>query len=278
MCEFLMKLKTIIFLALFSLTASEASARLSIMCSLFPVYDFTREIAGSFADVKLLLPPGVEPHEYEPSPRDIMALNDADIFVFTGTGMEQWAEKISQSLTHTRIVDASHGITIISNDPHIWLDLSLAQEMVRNISAGLSKADPDNSETYARNSEKLCTRLRELDKKFMALRKDKAIIFAGEFSAGYFVRRYGFDYVSAYDGENEPSLKRMAEIIRYIRDHKARCIFADIGGATQVTRAISGETGAKILTFATGHVVPEGLTFTQMMTDNYNNIVEAMNE
>ena len=76
-----MKLRTIIFLALFSLTASEASARLSVMCSLFPVYDFARQISGTVADVSLLLPPGVEPHEYEPSPRDIKALNDADIFI-----------------------------------------------------------------------------------------------------------------------------------------------------------------------------------------------------
>lgn len=274
-----MKLKTIIFLALFSLTASEASARLSVMCSLFPVYDFTREIAGSFADVRLLLPPGVEPHEYEPSPRDVKALNDADVFIFTGAGMEHWAEKISQSLSDTLIVDASKGINTVSNDPHIWLDLSLAQEMVMNISAGLSEADPDNSQTYARNAQALCSELRELDGKFMAMKKDKALIFAGEFSAGYFVRRYGFDYVSAYDGENEPSVRRMAEVIKYINEHKARYIFADIGGISQVTRAISEQSGAEILTFGTGHVVGnDGITFLKMMNDNYKNVSEAMND
>ena len=274
-----MKLKTIIFLALFSLTASEASARLSVMCSLFPVYDFARQISGTVADVKLLLPPGVEPHEYEPSPCDIKALNDADVFIFTGAVMEHWAEKISQSLTHTLIIDASQGITTVSNDPHIWLDLSLAQEMARNISAGLSSADPDNSETYARNAEELCAELRELDGKFIAMRKDKALIFAGEFSAGYFVRRYGFDHVSAYDGENEPSVRRMAEVIKYINEHKARYIFADIGGISQVTRAISEQSGAEILTFGTGHVVGnEGITFLKMMNDNYKNVSEALND
>ena len=274
-----MKLRTIIFLTIFTLTASEASARLSVMCSLFPVYDFTREISGTLADVKLLLPTGVEPHEYEPSPRDIMALNDADVFIFTGTGMEQLAEKISQSLENTLIVDASNGISTVNNDPHIWLDLSLAQEMARNISAGLSEADPNNAETYARNAEELCEKFRELDGNFMAVRKDKAIIFAGEFSAGYFVRRYGFDYVSAYDGENEPSVRRMAEVIRYINEHKARYIFADIGGISQVTRAISEQSGAEILTFGTGHVVGnKAVTFLQMMNENYKNISEAMND
>ena len=67
-----MKLKTLIFIALFILSASTANANLSVTCSMFPVYNFTRSITGNLADVKLLLPPGVEPHEYEPSPRDIM--------------------------------------------------------------------------------------------------------------------------------------------------------------------------------------------------------------
>lgn len=270
-----MKLRTIIALTLLAVSSSVANAEISVVCSLFPVYDFTVNITGNLADVKLLLPPGIEPHEYEPSPRDIITLNEADLFVYTCPALEAWAETLPVSATKA---DSSRGIQLVSNDPHIWLDLSLAQTMTVNIMEALCSVDPNNALDYARNAENFCVRLAGLDAEFSAMRKDKTLIFAGEFSAGYFVRRYGFSYVSAYDGENEPSLKRMAEIIRYIRDHKARCIFADIGGATQVTRAISEQTGAKILTFATGHVVPEGLTFTQMMTDNYNNIVEAMNE
>ena len=274
-----MKFKTLILLALFTFTDSIAHAHISVTCSLFPVYDFTRNIAGDSADVKLLLPPGVEPHEYEPSPRDIKALNDSDIFIFTCAEMEQWAVKISQSLNDTRIIDASEGITLVNNDPHIWLDLTLAQRMVMNILRGLCETDPDNSQTYTDNAESLCKKLRELDERFTAMKKDKAIIFAGEFSAGYFVRRYGYEYLSAYEGENEPSVKRMAEIIRHIQQTKAKYIFTDINENTSVAREISAQTGAEILTFGTGHMIPDtDITFVEIMNDNYENISEAMND
>lgn len=274
-----MKFKTLILLALFSFTASIAHAHISVTCSLFPVYDFTRSIAGDPADVNLLLPPGVEPHEYEPSPRDIKALNDSDIFIFTCAEFESWAVKISHSLNDTRIIDASEGITLVNNDPHIWLDLTLAQRMVMNILRGLCETDPDNSQTYTKNAENLCKKLRELDERFTAMKKDKAIIFAGEFSAGYFVRRYGYEYLSAYEGENEPSVKRMAEIIRHIQQTKAKYIFTDINENTSVAREISAQTGAKILTFGTGHMIPDtDIAFVEIMNDNYENISEAMND
>ena len=274
-----MKLKTIFLLALFTFTASTAHAHISVTCSLFPVYDFTRSITGTLADVKLLLPPGVEPHEYEPSPRDIKALNDSDMFIFTCAEMEAWAVKISHSLNDTRIIDASEGITLINNDPHIWLDLSLAQRMVMNILRGLCEIDSDNAEEYTRNAERFCEELRGLDEKFSAMKKPRAIIFADEFSAGYFVRRYGYEYLTAYEGENEPSVKRMAEIIRHINEHKSRYIFTDINGIPAVAREISSQTGAKILTFGTGHMIHDtDITFLQIMNDNYNHISEAMND
>lgn len=274
-----MKLKTLIFLAVFTFLTSAALAQTSVVCSMYPVYDFTRQITGSLADVKLLINPGVEPHDYEPTPRDVKALNDADMFVFTGTLMETWAEEISRSLNGTEIVDASHGITLTDNDPHIWLDLSLAQKMTANILEALCKIDPDNSQAYTSNAQAFNKKLQALDEMFNALRKDKALVFAGEFSAGYFMRRYGFSYVSAYDGENEPSVRRMAEILKYIREHKTRYIFADTGGISQITRSISTQTGAEILTFGTGHNVPDlSVTFVDIMNDNYRNISEALND
>ena len=274
-----MKFRTTIFLALFTLISSRACAGLKVICSMYPVYDFTRAITRELADVSLLLKPGTEPHEYEPSPQDIMALHDADVFVFTGSNMEQWAGKISDLLGDTVIVDASENIPLSGNDPHIWLDLSLAQRMVMNILAGLVKADPDNSGTYTHNAEEYCSELGALDAEFTAMKKDRALVFAGEFSCGYFVRRYGFEYVSAYDGENEPSVRRMSEVIRYIHEHRTRYIFADYGAVSQVTRAISDETGARILTFGTGHNVPsDDVMFLQIMRENFRNITEAMND
>ena len=272
-----MKFTTIIFLVLFSLSSC-AHAALKVSCSMFPVYDFTREITAGSAEVSLLLRPGTEPHEFEPSPMDIKALHDADVFVFTGPNMEHWAGRIADTLDNTAIIDASEGITLTGNDPHVWLDLSLAQKMVMNIALGLSRTDPDNADTYTSNAEAYCAKLAGLDAQFTALEHTKPLVFAGEFSYGYFIRRYGFEYISAFEGENEPGIKRMAEVIRYIRENKVRFVFADNPPLPQVTRAVCEQTGAQVLTFSTAHNVPPDSSFLQLMTDSFNSITRFLND
>ncbi len=264
---------------IFSLMTSSGAFALSITCSMYPVYDFARHITGDSSCVKLLMRPGVEPHDFEPSPLDVKALNDSDVFIFTGANMEHWAERISHTLTHTVIIDASRNIPVVNNDPHIWLDLSLAQKMIANITEGLCTADPSHADTYTHNADDYSQKISELDAKFSAMKKTSALVFAGEFSHGYFVRRYGFDYISAYDGENEPSVKRLAEVLKYIREHNTRYIFADSFGVSAITRSISEQTGAEILTFDTAHNVQDThRTFLEIMTENYDNIQRAMNE
>lgn len=270
-----MKLRTTFFIIAFSLFASVSHAELSITCTIFPVYDFTREIVRGYADVKLLIRGDI--HEYEPSPMDIKALNDSDVFIFANRNLEQWTERISQSLMHTIIVNSSENISVYNNDPHVWLDLTLAVKMIQNITDSLCRADPEHADEFRKNAANYAHELSELDSRFMAMKKDNALVFAGEFSYGYFIRRYGFDYVSAYDGENEPSVRRMAEVMKYIREHKTRYVFADINGKSRITSEIADETGAEILTFNTAHaVLSDDATFLGIMNENYDNIARAM--
>ena len=269
-----MKFKAFIFLAVFSLalTNSHAHAGLKISCSMFPVYDFARAITGDSANINLILRPGTEPHEFEPSPLDVKALNDSDVFIFTGKFMEQWAEKISGTLNDTLIIDASDNISLTDNDPHVWLDLALAQKMIRNICTKLCSADSENADTFIHNAEKYCSELAELDEKFMSLSKNKTLIFAGEFSCKYFVKRYGFNYISAYDGENEPGIKRMAEIINHINAKHAKFILSDLP-VQRITQSISEQTDTKILTFSTAHNVQDiSKTFLQIMSENFRSL------
>ena len=270
-----MRFRRTILIAAFLFMASSAQAELSITCTIFPVYDFTREITNGLADVKLLIRGDI--HEYEPSPMDIKALNDSDIFIFTGNNLEQWTERISDSLTHTIIVNSSENISVYNDDPHVWLDMTLAQKMIANIMNALCRADPEHADEFTKNAEGYMHKLSELDSRFMAMKKDNALVFAGEFSYGYFMRRYGFDYVSAYDGENEPSVRRMAEVVKYIRTHDTQYIFTDINGVSRITSEIANETGAEILTFNTAHnVLDDKITFLEIMNANYSNIARAM--
>ena len=273
--------RTILFLAVFSLTLttpSYAYAGLKISCSMFPVYDFTRAITGDLAEVRLILKPGTEPHEFEPSPMDVNALNDSDVFIFTGKYMEAWADRIAYTLTGTLIVDASEGIDLTGNDPHIWMDLALAQKMIYNITEALCNADPEHSGAYTHNAAEYCSKLAELDAKFAALPKNQALVFAGEFSCGYFVRRYGFEYISAYEGENEPGVRRMAEIIRHIQENHDRYILSDLP-ISRVTQSVSEQTSTEILAFSTAHTVQDtSRTFLQIMADNFANLARILND
>ena len=264
--------RVIIIISFLLILTSTAHAKILITCSSFPVFDFAREIAGDCADIKLLLRPGMEPHEFEPSTWDILILNESDIFIYTGPELEHWAGKISHSLEKTFIINASQNIELINNDPHIWMDMKRASQMGKNILAGLIKNDPENAEIYNENAQKFLNKLSEIDSEFMSLPRDKTLVFAGEFACNYFIERYKFKYISAYDGENEPGIKRIAEIIKFIRENGTKYILADLFGTSQITRSISDETGTEILIFNTAHSSSEKDSFLEIMRNNINTL------
>ncbi|MBQ7577112.1 MAG: zinc ABC transporter substrate-binding protein [Synergistaceae bacterium] len=274
-----MRFKRLLLITSFLLLiTSTAYAKIVITCSSFPVFDFARNIAGNDAEIKLLLRPGMEPHEFEPSPMDIVTLNDSDVFIYTGPELEHWAEKISHSLENTRIINASENIELVNNDPHIWMDMQMASHMAANILTGLIMADSQNSESYMDNAQKFLHELAELDGDFMSLPRNKTLVFAGEFAANYFIARYGFKYISAYDGENEPGIKRITEIIDFIRENGTKYILADDFGGSQITRSIANETGTQILTFSTAHASSENDSFIAIMRQNLESLRLALND
>ena len=273
-----MKFKRLLLITSFLLITSTAYAKIVVTCSSFPVFDFARNIAGDNAEIKLLLRPGIEPHEFEPSAMDIVTLNDSDVFIYTGPELEHWAEKISHSLNNTRIINASKNIDLVNKDPHIWMDMQMASHMAANILTGLIMADSENSNIYRDNGQNFLRELAELDGEFMSLPRNKTLVFAGEFAANYFIASYGFKYISAYDGENEPGIKRITEIIDFIRNNGTKYILADDFGGSQITRSIANETGAQILTFSTAHMSSENDSFIAIMRKNLEALKLALND
>lgn len=284
-----MKFKVIFLILIFIFIPSKVLATekyeksektLRVTCSLFPVYEFAREIAGGHAEVNLLLKPGVEPHEFDPSPSDIKTLNDSDVFIFMDENMEHWAEKISESLGGVKIIRASQGIELTDGDPHVWLDLRNAQIMVKHIAAGLIEECPEKAEIFNRNADDYCEKLAELDEKFMSLNKNKTLVFAGKFAFNYFIERYKFNYISAYDGENEPSIKSMAAVLKFIKGNDVKFILSD-SPENPVTRRVAEEAGAEILIFDSCENVSEfnkNLSFYEIMRKNYDAIEKASNK
>lgn len=232
--------------------------KIKIVTTLFPQYDFVKEIAKDKVEVILLLSPGMEAHSYEPTPQDIVNIQKSDIFIYTGEYMEPWAHKIIESAKSESlvIVDTSKGIELIEGnheheeneheesehqheedehehqdqndnhgkkDPHIWVDLVHAQTMVDNIVDGLVEADPNNEDFYIQNAKAYKEKLQGLHEKFSeTFKKTKynKIMFGGHFIFGYFAKRYDLEYVSPYSGFAPDAEPTPKKIVELIENMK----------------------------------------------------------
>ncbi|MBQ3667892.1 MAG: zinc ABC transporter substrate-binding protein [Clostridia bacterium] len=290
--------------------ADAKNASLSVVCSIFPVYDFVRTVAGDRANVSLLLPPGMDSHEYEPSVGDMVACDKADLFIYTDSEMEIWADNLTGGLSHARVIRCADGIDLEAlseqwealehgeeheeehghahkYDAHIWLDPTLAVIMSQNIEKALSQADPANAEYYKANLDALTAELMLLDSEFAALfarHPDGTLYFGGEFAYSHFIRRYGVNYLSAYDscGENEEvNLGKLIEMTNRMKAEGAGYVFTDEHSQGLIASQISSETGAEVIVFHTLHSVSRDemkLSYTDIMRRNYAAVQGALGE
>ena len=277
-----------------------SDGRLKIIATLFPQYDFTRQIAGDKAKVTLLLPPGVESHSFDPKPGDMAAIYNADLFVYTGKDMEPWAETVLKGATNDSlaVVDCSNGVALLHNDddynhdhgadPHIWLDPYRACVMVLNIVHALCEKDPENADYYRQNSDELIDKLMQLESDIydvISNAKRSTIVFGGRFAYMYFLERYELDYVTAYDSCStyaEPSAVKIAEVIAFIRQNNIPCIYHEELSDPKIAKAIAEETGVECLQFSTAHNISkkefdDGITFLDIMYANLENLKKGLN-
>ena len=280
-----------------------AEKKLKVVTTLFPLYDFARQIGREKIQVNLLLPPGVEAHAFEPRPADIKRIQDSDIFLFTNKFMEPWIGGLlkgidTRSLT---VVDTSQGITLLQRtdnhgdeeharagdsgnaDPHIWLDLSNAMKMVDTIASQFIAKDPRNKDFYSKNADEYKKKLEELDKKYkntLSHCRKEVIVHAGHFAFGYLTKRYGITYVSAYRGfspDAEPMPKRLVEITKSVRKYGVKYIYYEELAAPRVADVIAKETGCGLLMLHGAHNVTReemesGVTFASLMEKNLGNL------
>ena len=137
---------------------AEGQSKIIAIASFYPLYEFTKELGGDKVDVSLLVPKGVEPHDWEPTIRDIQRIEQADLIIINGNGFENWIDKFDSSkITIINSGDSFGWITSESTLPvdfHYWLNPLSAKLQIKSISDGLIKADPDNAEYYE-NTKKL---------------------------------------------------------------------------------------------------------------------------
>lgn len=263
--------------------------KLQIVTTIFPPFDFARQISGGKAQISMLLKPGMESHSYEPSPADIIAIENCDLFIYNGGESDVWVDELLKTInsdtiqilkmmdcvdgleetavegmqgvhSHTHEEEHHHGEGETAEyDEHVWTAPLNACAITRKIAEKMIALDPNNASTYQNNAENYISLLSELDQEIQTIvseGKRKMILFGDRFPFRYFADAYNLDYRAAFPGcsaESEPSAKTVAYLIDKARQEKIPNIFYIEFSNLKIARTLQEETGAIPLLFHSCH-------------------------
>lgn len=279
------------------------NGKLKVMASFYIMYDFAKKIGGDNVEVTNMVPAGTEPHDWEPSTKDLIEMEKSDVFLYNGAGMEQWAEDVLESLDTEELtsVEASKGIHLLknsdahehdhahssANDPHVWLDPQNAKYEMNKIKKAFIKADPKNKADYEANYKKYAKECDALDQQYkeeLSKLKKKELVVAHE-AFGYLCNAYGLEQmgIEGLSADDEPDPKQMSEVIDFAKKHQVKTIFFEELVSPKVAKTIAKETGAsaKMLNPLEGlsnKKIKAGEDYFSVMKQNLSAIKEALSE
>ncbi len=261
--------------------------------------DIAQQVAGDRFSVETLIPGGVDPHSFEMTPRDAARLEEADVLIINGDGLEEWLEPVLQSLPKNQIIIvASEGLTSRpvdindphseTGDPHYWLNPINVVQYAANIRDGFIRFDPAGADVYASNADAYAVQLRTLDEwiagQVETIPVDKRLLVTNHESLGYFADRYGFQVVGAVmpsvSSGASPSARTMADLVNQISTSGAKAIFLEVGANPELAEQIASETGAQVVTDLYTHSFSESggpvSSYLELMQYDTLLIVEAL--
>lgn len=289
--------------------AEKSSGKLSIVTTIFPLYDFARNIAGDKADITMLVTFGAEVHSYEPTPRDIIKIVDSDLFINLGSSVDSWMDKVVDAADGKNVttLSAMDAVEIKSEetvegmeeehdlhkhdaepDEHIWTSPKNAALISKKICEALKKLDPDNSEYYAANTEKYLSELDKLDRDIRSVvdnSQRKTVVFADRFPMRYFADDYGLDYFAAFPGcssESEPSAATISFLIDKVRTEHIPIVFYTETSDGKVADTVCESSGAEKMLFHSCHNITkqqfeDGTSYIGLMKKNLEALAIALN-
>lgn len=259
--------------------------------------DLAQNIAGQRLQVETLLTPGVDPHEFEPTPQDAVKIETAQVLIVNGLGYETWLAKSLQDKTvQAAVVVATQGMNPRADpsgehpegDPHMWMSPLNVVHYVENVRDGLSQADPGGSALYALNADKYIAQLQDLDQWIKAqvaqVSPDKRLLVTNHDALGYFAADYGFNVIGAVipavTTEASPTARQMADLTAIVKSSGAPAIFLDISENPKLADQIAAESGARVVTglYVETLSKPDGPapTYLDMIRHDVTLIVEAL--
>ena len=286
-----------------STEALPQSDKLQIVCATYPAYDFVRAIAGDKAEITLLIKPGAEVHSYEPTPKDVVRIQESDLFICNGGEGEEWLEELlidgmnviyMMDCVETVVEEEKEGMYVRGEeeeeeelDEHVWTSPVNAALISEEISARLCEVDPDNAGFYTAQFAAYEAQLMELDAEFHRVIDNaphKTLVFADRFPMRYFTKEYGLDYFAAFPGcssETEPSAKTVAFLIDRVREESLPAVLYMEFSNQKMADVICEDTGCEKLPFYSAHNITaeqfeEGVTYLDLMRINLETLKEAL--
>jgi len=256
--------------------------KLQVVSSFSTLDEFSQEIGQEKVDAALLVPIGVEPHDWEPTIKDVQQMQKSDLIVINGIGFENWVDSLDENNYQGRIIDTSIGILddkIGVSDPHIWLNPVYAKIQVQNIALAFSDSDPENEEFYHTNAANYIEKLDLLDSKIrneLSNCNSDFIAFHDAFS--YFADEYDLNQhtiIPSNNSHGDVTAKTLENVISTAKKLNIKVIFSEENVSTRTSEIIANEIGGKVLILYPLEIVSDG-TYISKMTENLENLKEAL--
>lgn len=242
----------LLLLALAGCKQTADSTKPQVYASFYAMAQFAEEIAGDMAEVHTLIPDGGEPHDYEPTARDLKNVLNADVFVYNGNGMEGWSKDFIYTVSEGKaiIVEASDGIPVALDeaDPHIWLDPDNALYEMEQIKNALVKADAENAEYYEGNYKKAEKKIADLKIQLSVYFKSGTGVVVTHPAYGYLFNVLGLRQIPIEnsDEHSDPSPSRIIEIAEQMKKENINCVFYEKYGSDKIAQSVAAENGARV--------------------------------
>lgn len=296
-----------------SAVVTEETSKLDVVTTLFPYYDFVRQIAGDKVAITMVVPAGMDTHSFEPTPANMITVQNADVFIYNGGDMESWVPEVLEAVRNeNQISDCmmDHVETVVEEavegmepeeeeaeggeeeeveyDEHIWTSPANAQKIVAEICKVLQESQPEDADYFQKNADAYIEKLQELDNQFQEVVDNsvrKTVVFGDKFPLRYFVDAYGLTYSAAFNGcstETEPSADTVAYLIDKVKEDNIPVVYHIELSSGKIADTIAEATGAKTLQFNTCHNVSQddfdkGVTYLELMQQNVEALREGLN-
>ncbi len=277
------------------LSAEKPSKHLKIVTTFSILGDFVQEI-GKDKVVISIVGPNSDAHTYQPTPKDVCQIAQADLIFINGLGFEGWIERLIESSGYKGpIVTATQGIKPLlvnapgegeAPDPHAWNTIENAKIYIKNIFEALSELDPDQKDFYLKNYEEYLEKLEalegEIQTAFKSIPLDSRKIITAHDAFGYYGKAYGVAFLAPVgtNTADEPSAKEMAKLVEEIRNNKIKMIFVENITNKKLIQQLAEETGVEIGPEIYSDALSEknqpGYNYLALMRHNTQQFVHSM--